>query len=101
MQKGFGLVGILIVIAVIAGVGAFTFDSLFPDKSPFRPSEEEKSAIDMANEMKDVMEGKSGDTAKDETTDWKTYTNTEFDFLVRYPEDWEAPESFGGVNVPG
>ena len=62
MQKGFGLVGILIVIAVIAGVGAFTFDSLFPDKSPFKPSKEEKSAIEMAEEMKNVVEQKNTET---------------------------------------
>ena len=61
-------------------------------------SAEEKSAIDMAEQVKDLMEEKSDDTANDETVDWKTYTNTEFDFSVRYPKDWEvAPEFLHGV----
>ncbi|OGZ46945.1 MAG: hypothetical protein A3J54_01910 [Candidatus Ryanbacteria bacterium RIFCSPHIGHO2_02_FULL_45_13b] len=68
MQKGFGFIGILIVIAVIAGVGAFTFDSLFPDKSPFKPSEEEKSAIEAAEEMKNVLEQKNTETTPPAST---------------------------------
>lgn len=94
MQKGFGLIGILIVVAVIAGIGAFVFESVFPEKSPFTPSEEEKSAIETAEQMKDVLEGKSNEmpqvsgTMEDETANWKTYRNEEYGFEVRYPEKW-------------
>ncbi|OGZ53983.1 MAG: hypothetical protein A3H64_03895 [Candidatus Ryanbacteria bacterium RIFCSPLOWO2_02_FULL_45_11c] len=90
MQKGFGFIGILIIIAVIAGVGAFAFDSLFPDKSPFRPSEEEKSAVDMAEQAKNVLEQKNTETtpptntSKDETADWKTYRSEQsgYEFIA-------------------
>lgn len=60
MQKGFGLIGILIVVGIVAGIGAFVFTSVSPGKNPFVPSAEEKSAIDMAEQMKEVMEQKNG-----------------------------------------
>lgn len=91
MQKGFGLIGILIVVAIIAGIGAFAFDSLFPDKSPFTPSEEEKSAIDTAEQMKDTLEGKSNETTQisgtmeDETANWKTYEIPGWGVTVKHP----------------
>ena len=39
--------------------------------------------------------------SKNETANWKTYTNTKFGFIVKYSKDWKAPEYFGGVNTPG
>lgn len=59
MQKGFGFIGILIVVALVAGIGAFVFESVFPGRSLFTPNEEEKSAIDMAEQMKNVLEQKN------------------------------------------
>ena len=92
MQKGFGFLGILLVVAIVAGIGAFTFDSLFPDKSPFAPSKEEKNAIDMAEQMKDVLEQKNADTQQDETVDWKTYRNEEYGFEFQYPKELTIDE---------
>ena len=59
MQKGFGLIGILIVVAIIAGLGAFVFTSVSPGKNPFAPSAEEKSAIDVAEQAKQMTEQKN------------------------------------------
>ena len=89
MQKGFGLIGILIVVGIIVGIGAFVFRSVSPGQNPFLPSKEEKSAIELAEQMKDVMEGKSGDTAKDETKDWKTYRSEEYGFEFKYPPEYD------------
>ena len=101
MQKGFGLIGILIVVGIIAGMGAFVLTSVFPDKNPFVPSPEEKSAIEMAEQMKNILEQKNIEitpptsTSKDETADWKTYRNEEYGFEFKYPVDMDV------VGIPG
>jgi len=40
MQKGFGLVGILIVAGIIAGIGAFVLKSVSSGRNPFVPNED-------------------------------------------------------------
>ncbi|OGZ43940.1 MAG: hypothetical protein A3J55_00715 [Candidatus Ryanbacteria bacterium RIFCSPHIGHO2_02_FULL_45_17b] len=59
MQKGFGLIGILIVVGIIAILGIGVFKIQLPIKDKFIPTTEETSAIDMAEQMKDVMEEKN------------------------------------------
>src|SRR3989338_6655317 len=65
MQKGFGLIRILIVIGIIAGIGALVFKSVSLDKNPFMSSAEEKSAIDMAEQMKNVGGEEKNEKMKD------------------------------------
>ncbi|OGZ46951.1 MAG: hypothetical protein A3J54_01940 [Candidatus Ryanbacteria bacterium RIFCSPHIGHO2_02_FULL_45_13b] len=95
MQKGFGFIGILIVVGVIAGIGAFVFTSVFPDKNPFLPSPEEKSAIDMAEQVKDVVEIEKNNKMmpNDDIADWKTYRNEEYGFEFKYPMDFKVTEN--------
>ena len=40
MQKGFGLVGILIVAGIVAGIGAFVLKSVSSGRNPFVPNED-------------------------------------------------------------
>lgn len=82
MQKGFGLIGILIVVAIIGVLGIGALKMGFPDQNPFIPTSDEKSAIKQAEDMKSVLEQKN-----DETADWRTYRNEEYGFEVRYPND--------------
>ncbi|OGZ43943.1 MAG: hypothetical protein A3J55_00730 [Candidatus Ryanbacteria bacterium RIFCSPHIGHO2_02_FULL_45_17b] len=70
MQKGFGLIGILIVVGIIAILGIGVFKIQLPIKDKFTPTNEEKSAIDMAEQMKDVMEEKNSQAVgTDDVTD--------------------------------
>ena len=85
MQKGFGLIGILFVIAIIGILGVSVFKAGYVNRNPFVPTSEEKSAIKMAEELKNTLEGKNNENIADETKDWKTYRNEEYGFEFKYP----------------
>ncbi len=89
MQKGFGLIGILIVVGIIAIASIGAFKTGVWERNPFMPSEEEKSAIDMAEQVKNVLEQKNNNN---ETADWKTYRNEEYGFEFKYPPTWKLEE---------
>ncbi|OGZ53986.1 MAG: hypothetical protein A3H64_03910 [Candidatus Ryanbacteria bacterium RIFCSPLOWO2_02_FULL_45_11c] len=82
MQKGFGLIRILIVIGIIAGIGALVFKSVSLDKNPFMSSAEEKSAIDMAEQMKDVVEKKNNETMQTDDVANENIGSTDLTDLV-------------------
>lgn len=56
MQKGFGLIGILLVVGIIVMLGIGVLKIGFPDRNPFVPTNEEKSAIKQTEEVKKTVE---------------------------------------------
>lgn len=71
MQKGFALplilIGILLVSLIGAGGYYFYQNKYFPKTSIPQPSPQPQ---------------------KDETSDWKTYTNTKYGYSIKYPEEY-------------
>jgi len=39
-------------------------------------------------EFPEIQSSKTSDTTTDQTLDWKTYTNEEYSFEIKYPSDW-------------
>lgn len=65
MQKGFGLIGILLMVGIIAILGVGALKMGFPDRNPFVPTNEEKSAIKMAEDMKNLLEKNNSTSTRD------------------------------------
>ncbi|TSC73539.1 MAG: hypothetical protein G01um101470_18 [Parcubacteria group bacterium Gr01-1014_70] len=96
MQKGFGLMGILIVVGIIAVIGIGALQTGFVSKNPFVPTEEEKSAIDMAEEARDVVENESGSTnyeLKEEKNNNIVSSAEGYVVIKKYPSE-EAAQAF-------
>lgn len=104
MQKGFGLIGILLVIGIIAIFGIGVLKMNFPIRNLLVPTSEERSAIKEAEEAKKVIEQKNNtntNTVADETKDWKTYRNEEYGFEFKYPKNWFISEEKLSNDNPG
>jgi hypothetical protein len=92
MKKGFGLVGILIVIGIIVlGGGGYYYLS----------NENNKTIDDIPEEH--ILDGNGNVTeeephriTQDETVDWKTYTNEKYGYKLKYPSNWveDCPRMF-------
>lgn len=104
MNKGFGLLGIIIVGAVIASAalgGGFYWNETKKQESLLNTGQD---AIERAEELKKVIENRNNELV--DTSDWKTYRNVEYGFEVKYAvEDVVTTTSNRGINmkfsVPG
>lgn len=82
--NGFALVAILIIAALVIGIGA----TLGYQKLTTKPSPSpQPSAISQSLTPDDSS---SEALAQDETATWKTYTNTKFKYSLRLPANYSA-----------
>jgi hypothetical protein len=96
-NKGFGLVGALLLVLVLAvagGAGAYVYHKNHKAKNTTTTS----SKSDTGNSSK--MDGNSStSTAKtDPYAGWKTYTDTTYHYSFRYPAGWTVT---GNANMHG
>lgn len=80
MQKGQAVILVLVGILVLAAVagGAYYLGQQNSSQPENKPVILENQKTPTPPSVKD----------EDETVDWKTYTNSENGFLVKYPNDW-------------
>ena len=109
-SQGFGLIGILIVIAVIAlasGVGLYWNETkkqqsfLQTGTDAKKRPEELKKEIE--SRQKSIYGGSTSINSDVDTSEWKTYRNEKYGFEFKYPKDWDLSYPEGtiyGETVP-
>ena len=95
LNKGISTpIGILIIVLVaVIAVGGILF--FYKSVECYSPIDcESKTHIMCVGQWgcvdyKCVWSCETGEIIKDETSDWKTYRNEEYEFEVKYPNNWE------------
>ena len=81
-QKGFANIVLVVVIVLIVGaVGYFAFV-----KKSARLAEQTQTTTQTNNSVSPIP------TQKDETANWKTYSNSKYNFSLKYPNGWTIEE---------
>lgn len=90
--RGFALIAILVVVALLIGVGGtVAYFKLFQKPAP-SPSPASVTQSPTPNETVYTEESRSAN--------WKTYTNQKYSFSLKYPVDWTFKEYREGEFIP-
>lgn len=82
-RNGFGLIGLLIALGIVAVLGGGTFYGYQGGFFDGTASSTITAPIDAANKAKELLEKNNQEIA----TDWKTYRNEEYGFSFEYPSN--------------
>jgi uncharacterized protein (UPF0333 family) len=96
LSKGFGLVVLLGVLAIVISGSYYVASKYLPTKPA--ASTADNSAIDQARQAVSQLEQRNQDMMEDRVgadtmAGWKTYTNTKYGFEFKYPADHTAYSS--------
>lgn len=88
---------IVILLLIITGGGGFILAKYLYSPKPVLDPSTQQSVVNQpaANSFSNLTTEKvsTPPATVDETANWKTYTDTRFSFLVKYPQSWEiAPD---------
>ena len=71
---------VILALVIVGGGGWYYYENYYKKPTPtptVTPSTKEPTTT----------------TTKDETADWKTYTNEKYGYSLKYPKDWEYKEN--------
>jgi type II secretory pathway pseudopilin PulG len=96
-QKGFGLIGLLITLAIIVGIAFTSYYSMQNTGTVDSLNEEHEkqninSAIKQAENVKQRVEGRNAEITN-LIDGWKTYSNASAGIKFKYPPHWNLPET--------
>jgi hypothetical protein len=93
-QKGFGLVGALIALAVLVvlgGAGAYVYHRDHKTKpTTSNDNQSTQTTSNNSTQTNNNNNSSASTTKTDPYAGWKTYTDTTYHYSFKYPTDWTA-----------
>ncbi len=95
---------IIITILILISFGGILVYASFLDKEePVKPIDNtlsnDISEPDDNGDNQNQDKIKEDDILEIDTSDWETYSNEEFGFEIKFPEDWQFNETKGGLEI--